>query len=289
MNIAITAPAGPVNKLKLKSGLKKLKDLGYGNIKVGESCYGEYFWNSAQAEKRAEEFQSFWVDSDVDLVFAARGGFGCIHLLEILDWDLLGAHQKVLCGHSDLTVMHLAFLKHGIRRSISGLMPAVEFADASLDDNSMETFNSCLDQNFEIFLGGNPVKSGNIKGKIIPVTLSVLCSLMGTGHLPEFEDTILCIEDINEPSYRLDGFLSQLQLAGILNKLKGLIFGDFNNCGSFAELDHLVDKFSAYIDGPVVRSVKFGHCLPRLSLPVGSDVILEVGSSTCLKSVGSQG
>lgn len=289
MNIAITAPAGPVNKSKLELGLKRLKQLGYKVVRVGESCYGEYFWNSAPAERRAKEFQDFWLDPDIDLVFAARGGFGCIHLLDLIDWHLLKLHDKILCGHSDLTVLHLAFLKHGIGRSISGIMPAVEFADPSLDNLSINTFHSCLEERFEISLGGKPVRAGNVEGRIIPVTLSVLCSLVGTSHLPQFENAILCIEDINESPYRLDSYLSQLKLTGILQKLKGLIFGDFNNCGDSTELDKIISDFSESINGPVVRNVKFGHCLPRISLPVGNHVILEVNADSCIKSVDSQG
>ena len=285
MNIAITAPAGPVKKDKLKAGVQRLKKLGYENITIGDTCAGSHNWNSAEPEKRALEFESFWCNPKVDLVMAARGGFGCLHLLNLLDWDKMKKHKKLLCGHSDLTVMHLAFMKHRISSSISGIMPAVEFASDDLDEFSISSFEASLTNFNTISLPSEVINQGSQEGAIIPVTLSVLCSMIGTGSLPNFKDAILCLEDVNEPVYRLDAYLSQLELSGIFEEIGGLIWGDFNECGSSSDLDILINRFSKKINGPVVRDVPFGHCLPRMSLPAGKKIIFKVNKESTIESL----
>ena len=65
-----------------------------------------------------------------------------IHLLELLNWEKMKQHKKILCGHSDITILHMAFMKFGGSRSISGIMPAVEFANEDFDEFSLKSFLS---------------------------------------------------------------------------------------------------------------------------------------------------
>ncbi|MCH2204281.1 MAG: LD-carboxypeptidase [Lentisphaerales bacterium] len=287
MNIAITAPAGPVNLSKLKTGVKRLKSLGYGDISIGESCYSEHRWNSAPAEIRAAELEDFWFDPEIDLVFAARGGFGCIHLLDLINWQKMQQHEKVLCGHSDVTILHMAFMKYGISRSVSGIMPAVEFASEDLDYFSLVSLQSCLSTNAAINLKGEVVRQGLVQGRILPVTLSVFCSLLGSSYMPALKEVVLCLEDINESPYRLDAYLSQLKISGVLAEVGGLIWGDFSNCGTEEELNFLIEKYSQYVDGPIIKNVEFGHCLPRMSFPAGNEIIFKVNQGSTIESLVS--
>jgi muramoyltetrapeptide carboxypeptidase len=286
MKIAITAPAGPVDQAKLSTGLKAMESFGFDEIVVGETCFSQVNWNSAQAEVRASELQRFWQDSTIDVVFAARGGFGCIHLLDLIDWTKMQKQQKILCGHSDLTVLHLAFMKFNMPFSVSGLMPAVEFSQSDLDGDSLQSFEQSLLGKCSIGeRGAFPVKRGEAIGSLVPVTLSVLCSLIGSRYIPSLKGAILVIEDIGESPYRLDAYLSQLRLSGILSDLGGLIWGDFADCGEAEDLEHLLKKFSPLVNGPVAKGLSFGHCLPRISLPVGINVNFVVNEKVSIESV----
>ncbi|MCM8537432.1 MAG: LD-carboxypeptidase [Lentisphaeraceae bacterium] len=287
MKIAITAPAGHVNSTKLSQGVKFLRSLGYDDFVIGETCESKYFWNSAPAEQRAAEFTKFWKDPEVDIVMAARGGFGCAHLLDLIDWSDLANHSKVLCGHSDITILHLLFRKFAISKSYSGIMPAVELSNEKLDDFTTQSFLAAMKgerfQNFDKMTG---LKVGSTKGHIIPVTLSVMCSLLGSAYFPDLNGCILLIEDVNEPAYRIDAYMTQLRNSGVLDQLNGLIWGDFGPELDRQDLDQLMTKFSGLVKGPVASNADFGHCLPRMTIESGAFVNFEVNDKTTVESVG---
>ena len=279
MKIAITSPAGKVDSGKLAAGVSFLSSLGH-EVLLGETLTAEEFWTAGSVELRAGELMKFWTDDSIDVVWAARGGFGCAHLLDSLDWAVLPGHEKILCGHSDISVLHLAFMAKGVKRGVSAAMPAVEFSDSEVDSlTTKSTFELVKDGSSvrcEEFQKCRVLKGGRLKGRLIPVTLSVLSSLCGSDFLPDFNGAVLVIEDINEHGYRLDGYLNQLRLSGILSKLSGLVFADFNNCASELELNYIYNKYTGLINGTVLSGLPFGHCKPRLSLPVGEDIDLEL-------------
>lgn len=278
MKIAISSPAGKVDKKRISQGISFLKSRGF-DIVVGETVGSEEYWTAGTAELRASELQAFWCDETVDVIWAARGGFGCAHLLNLLDWPVMESHSKVLCGHSDLSVLHLAFLAKGLRRTVSSAMPAVEFVEPEVDDLTLNTtfdlLKSAENVERDSFRNCRVVKEGDVRGALIPVTLSVLCSLMGTPYLPDFKGAVLVLEDVNEAPYRIDAYLNQLRLSGVLQEVGALVLGDFKNCGSGEELDYIFKKYSKYVSGPVLCELPFGHCLPRLSLPVGAELSLS--------------
>ena len=275
MRIAITSPAGKVDSEKLAKGVSFLKSCGY-EIVLGQTLQEEEFWTAGSAELRSKEFQDFWLDDDVDAVWAARGGFGCAHLLDIIDWGGISGSESLLLGHSDISVFHLAFLKYGISRSISAAMPAVELSTKVPDPLTVNSTLSLLSGDLGFLKAElrecEVLSAGSARGRLIPVTLSVLCSLCGTSYLPDFKDSILVLEDVNESPYRIDSYMNQLRLNGILSSLSGLILGDFRNCGSELDLEYVYNKYKKEVRGPVLKGLAFGHCDPRLSLPVGEEV-----------------
>lgn len=279
MKIAITSPAGKVDSEKLAAGVSFLRSIGH-EVQLGKTVTEEEFWTAGSVELRAGELERFWLDDSIDVVWAARGGFGCAHLLEVLNWETLSGHQKILCGHSDISVLHLAFLAKGLKRGVSAAMPAVEFSEKKIDsltvDSTFDLINQSSAVRIKEFQKCRVLQGGHLKGRLIPVTLSVLCSLCGSDFLPDFKDAVLVIEDVNEHGYRLDAYLNQLKLCGILSKLSGLVFADFNNCASEQELDYIYNKYTGLVKGTVLSGLPFGHCTPRLSLPVGEYIDLEL-------------
>lgn len=282
MKIAISAPAGRVDKIRLNKGLAFLKSKGF-ELVLGETLTKEEYWTAGSAELRASELERFWCDDSIGAVWAARGGFGCSHLLDLLDWQKMAGYSKILCGHSDISILHLAFMARGLSRTVSSAMPAVEFAedgvDSLTDGSTFELLESPEFQNGHLIKKCSVLQEGDVSGKVIPVTLSVLCSLCGTDYLPNFKGAVLVLEDVNENPYRIDAYLNQLKLCGILSEIGGLIFGDFKNCGERTELDYIYEKYKGFVNGPVLSGLPFGHCLPRLSLPVGTHIQVSAGKS----------
>jgi muramoyltetrapeptide carboxypeptidase len=288
MNITIISPAGSADKSKIALGVGYLTHEKFNIIADGYPLE-EGRWTAGSVTQRVKQFESAWCNPKVDVVFAARGGFGCIHLLGLLDWSRLAKYKNVLCGHSDLTVLHLAFMQKGISYTVSGSMPAVELAtdkvDALTKSSLMSSLSFKLPDLGSLLESAEVLKEGDCRGKLVPVTLSVLCSLLGTEYFPDLSGVILVLEDVNEEPYRLDAYLSQLHLSGVLQKIGGVVFADFTGCGSVEDLRYLFSNFSSFINGPVIYGLPFGHCLPRLSLPVGIEVEFFAGEKITIESL----
>jgi len=162
-------------------------------------------------------------------------------------------------------------------------MPAVEFAKSLPESLSVDSSFGLIQGRSQLarvgFEGCRVNQYGQAKGRLVPVTLSVLCSLLGTKYLPDFNGAVLVVEDVNEAPYRIDSYLNQLRLSGVLGGLSALVFGDFKNCGDESEQSYIINKYKSEVKGPVLSGLPFGHCDPRLSLPVGDLVELDVRES----------
>ena len=288
--VAVIAPAGRVDQEKLAIGLAFLEGQGLEYV-VGQSCYSEFRYLAGSDDLRAEELESFWCRNDIDAVLCARGGYGTMRLFGRLDWEKMARFSNVLVGHSDITALHCAFASQGLSSSISGVMVAAEMSRENDKMTAKTLYKSFSDDvGYDFFEGQvcDVLKPGNVKGMVYPVTLSVLSYLLHTDYLPDFRGAILVIEDVNEAAYKLDCFLTQLESAGILAELGGLIYGNFSGDLDEDDLLAVEEEFAMKINGPVCRLRSFGHCLPRLNLPFGqamkltlSDDLGEMSMTLC--------
>ena len=272
----LVAPAGKASEGNLKLAAPSMKALGY-KLKKDYFSYQPLPYLAASDEERARSLSEAW--SSGEAVICLRGGYGCARLLDLLDWEQLRKTQSLLIGHSDISALHLAFLKHGLSRTVSGIMAAAEFTRDPDQELTLKSFDNCINQKpFTHSWKPSFVKQteNSVEGQLIPVTLSVLCSLLGTNHLPNFDGAILVLEDINEVPYKVDRMLNQLKQSKLFAKLSAIIMGDFNNCGSQDELNTIFADFASHFDFPIVSDLTFGHCLPRLNLPVGAKAQLDI-------------
>ena len=272
----MTAPSGKVDQGRLELGLQYLRDQGIA-YEVGETCSSEFRYLAGKDALRAREFEDAWCRDDLDAVLCARGGYGAMRLFPLLDWERMKAYENVLLGHSDVTALHCAFASKGLSPSVSSVMVAAEMARKK-DSLTAKTLQASLslDARYDFFSACDVtiVKPGVARGRLYPVTLSVLTYLLHTEFLPDFTGAILCVEDVNEATYKLDCFFTQLEQAGVLSQLGGLILGDFTGALEEDGLSGLENEVANKVAGPVLRVREFGHCLPRLNLPFNREVEL---------------
>ena len=285
LKASLIAPAGKCPPENIKLALQELPSYGI-EPHAGVFINTPHRYLAANDDQRLHDLESAWNESTNDLVLCLRGGYGCARLLESIDWHTLKQSQNILVGHSDISALHLAFFSKGIGRTVSGIMAAAEFIREPDEGLTLKSFFHCLEAKpFEHKWQAKELKTGTSSGPLIPVTLSVLCSLLGSNFLPSFKNTILVLEDIGEAPYKVDRLLCQLKLAGILDELSGLVFGDFNNCGSEDELQEIFEEYSHSLNIPVAQGLPFGHCQPRLNLPVGGEARLDVTVDSAKLSV----
>lgn len=282
--IGVICPSSSVNNTRLKRGIRYLSEQGY-KLKVGQSCTSNWHYLSMEDEARAEELQSFFADDEVDAIICARGGYGCIRLLPLLDFDEIAKSQKAFVGYSDITAFAWALWAKCKMPSISGSMVAADYGDTTIQEQSKENGLSFLQNGqLEVHI---PLENSTAEkwvsqhwsGRLMPGTLSVFTKLLGTSYFPDLNNAMPLIEDIGEPSRKLDGYIHQLLLSSHLEKIESLLIGDFRHRlkadeQEYPETVYLnpLEKYGiSYITG-----WPFGHTPDKMNFPVGIECTLEV-------------
>ena len=269
----IVAASSPINKKEdLQSGIKVLQEWGLTceNIEAVDRSWG-YLAGSDE-----DRFNELHPRNHFPLIAFARGGWGSARILEKTQpWK-----EGWMIGFSDLTSILLARLARGFHGGVHG--PLITTLGAE-PDWSKDRLKSILFGNPVPDIFGDPWGGGLAKGHLIVGNLTVLTHLIGTKHLPDFDGSILIIEDIGEAPYRIDRMLTHLRLAGILKQISGLGFGSFTSC----EDDKDVDKKESFalheifrdrtqdLEIPIVSNLPIGHCLGNASLPQGTQASLN--------------
>lgn len=280
-HIAIVSLAGKPKKEAVSATCKLLKELGI-RITVMPNVFAPEHGPQLPSgcELRISDLHRALKDKSVDLILCSRGGHGSAHLLDKVDWALLKKRNIPVLGYSDITTFHLAMFAKKAGTAISSPMPfelpralkhplTWDSLHHSFDDDSKKNFP--LAEKFKI----NVIRRGKASGRIIPVNLTVLTTMLGTPYLPDFKGAVLLIEDLNEPVYKLDRYLTHLRLAGVLKDISALLFGNFRRCGNEKERKRIFAKFAEDVKGPVISGIPFGHIKRRLCLRFGSKVKID--------------
>ncbi|MCG8533409.1 MAG: LD-carboxypeptidase, partial [Desulfovibrionales bacterium] len=209
-------------------------------------------------------------------IIAARGGYGSMRLLEYLDWDLIGENPKILMGYSDVTALINAVVSHGSL----GIHGPNLVSLSSISTGTKAAFFSCLQGlNASTVLQGKKVLvPGQERGVLMGGNLATLSHLCGTPFQPDFRGTILFIEDVGEPGYKIDRMLSQMKMAGMLDGLRGVVLGEFVDC---EQSDYIPEIVMEIFDGiPILSGVPAGHGEDNFPLVMGETVVLDTAQKS---------
>ncbi len=229
---------------------------------------------------RAEEVNRALRDPEVEAIIAARGGFGASRLLPLLDADALRRRRPLLCGFSDLTALHAWANGLGVP-TVHG--PVVTQL-STLPPAELDSFYALLEGRALPCLEAlEPLAPGRARGPLLGGNLSLLAHLCGTPYLPALAGAILLLEEIGEQPYRLDRLLAQLELAGQLRAVAGVVVGTLLDCDapqgpeavSWSGRAVMLDRLRA-LGVPVALGAPVGHAEHNLALPLGLEATLEV-------------
>lgn len=283
--LGVVAPASaPLDEVRLTAGLKRLEDLGF-QIEMVRTDFEAHGYLAGDDEERAAAFNSMLARTDISAIFAARGGYGCLRLLDRIDYEAARANPKILVGYSDITALHFALFERAGWLGLSGPMIATDWPDIGMASEQLFWDLAAGGWSGEL-LGPdnerlNGKRSGTAEGSLVGGNLATITSLIGSRYMPAMDGAILFIEDVNEPPYRIDAYLAHLKLSGVLGKLGGLIIGQFT--GWEPELgkptltyEDVIDHYTQHVHGPVATGLVYGHIPVKNTMPVGTRAMLDV-------------
>lgn len=291
--IEIAAPGSFISQEELELSIKNLTDLGFQPVHNNNILSKEGYLAGSD-DLRAGELNRMFADQSVKAIFCARGGYGCNRILPLLDYGIISNNPKLLVGYSDITALTCGiYTKTGLV-GLHGPVGISTFNQYSVDNLSKIIFGSelpIIQTNYgsEYFLKGYPIISGKAEGELFGGNLSVLVSLIGSEYFPDLKGKLLFLEEIGEEPYRIDRMLSQLILAGELQKCSGIILGIFEKCEakernpefprSFTLKEVLYDRLYN-LNIPAAYGFAFGHVSDKMTLPVGINAAADMNEFT---------
>ena len=252
------------------------------SVCAGETVFARELRFAGSDELRAAELQRFATDRALDVVVAARGGYGLSRLLDRLDFKAIGEARRILVGYSDFTAFGLALLARAGAISYQG-PSAADFGSRGDSDFTLSSFFQTIEQpevSIEFATDGPDL---DVQGRLWGGNLSMLCALVGTPYLPRVRGGILFLEDVNEPAYRIERMLLHLLQAGILPRQRAVVLGEFAPIPTMPtdngfDLAAVVRYVRSVLPTAMLTGLPFGHGPRRLTLPIGAPGRLQVRS-----------
>jgi muramoyltetrapeptide carboxypeptidase len=253
--IGVVAPAGPTL--------------------VSDEIFEKTGYLAGNDMQRARLVNQFFKDSAIDAIICARGGFGSLRILPLVDFDVVRKNPKVFIGFSDITALLTAITTRSGLVSFHG--PVVTTL-AKAPKITCNTLLGAISSETPLEVqpaNGVVIQAGRAQGPLIGGNLTTLCHLLGTPYEPGFKHRILLLEDRGEALYRIDRMLFQMKLAGCFDGIAGLVLGSFKGCGSLDGVFQVFEDHFRDISAPIIAGFDVGHGARNMTMPFGIDAILD--------------
>jgi len=275
--IGVVAPAGSVEGERLRAGVHALERAGFA-VEMAEGILERKGYLAGSEKRRARALQDFFERDDIAAIFCARGGFGSVQLLPLLDAEVIRRHPKIFVGYSDVSILLNWLVQRCGMVAFHGPMVAMEVAQG-LDGRSADFFWGTLtgDKRQWRLEVGETIRPGAAAAEMAGGCLSTIVTTLGTPYEIETSGKILLLEDIGEKPYRIERMLTHLKMAGKLTRLAGLIFGSFTGCEGEGErgVREIIQDLFQEAPYPVVNGLAAGHGDENLLLPFGVRMALD--------------
>lgn len=279
--VAIVSPAKHIDKSCVDYAESLLTEHGF-KVEVGDHCLGQQFYFSGTDEERRADFQKALDDPSVNAILCARGGYGSIHIVDLLNWESFVENPKWILGFSDITVFHS-------RLNLLGVPSIHSSVPLNFKENSAKAIDSLfcalIGEPYRISAPANTYnKSGSVNAEVIGGNLSILHNLLGTNDKVDFKDKILFIEDLCEHLYVLDRMLFAFKKANVFNEISGLIVGGMTEMRDTAppfgkSIEEIIFDQVSSLNIPVAFGFPAGHISDNQAIIFGKTAAFSVNDS----------
>jgi muramoyltetrapeptide carboxypeptidase len=282
--VGIVAPASNVNKSELEAGCEAVRRAGYKPFYLDSILQRDLYF-AGSATRRARELEEMFARDEVRAIICARGGYGANYLLKELDLAKVTNNPKIFVGYSDLTTLLTHFLSAGLV-TFHGPMVAKDWSHE--DGVNLDSWLAAVTQqaSWSVPVDAHVVSlaDGDAEGILYGGCLSILVASLGTAYEIKTEETILFLEDLAAKPYQIDRMLMQLKLAGKLDKVRGLIFGEMIDCVQAPNQDYtlqeVITRIVSELRIPVAYGLNSGHVTSNnITLPLGVRARLKVSEA----------
>ncbi len=277
--IGVVAPAGCVDQRAIEEGVEAVRKEGFA-VELAPNIYGRKGYLAGDEHARTNDLVDFFRRADIDAIFCARGGFGSIQLLPRLTDQL---KPKIFVGYSDITVLLNWFLQKVGMVTFHAPMLAMDIA-RGLSERAKQHFWGMLTgetKEWKVQLG-EIIQPGVAEAEMMGGCLSLLVTTLGTPYEIDTTGKLLFIEDVAEKPYRIERMLTHLKMAGKLERLSGVVFGDFRGCEGDGARDvrQVIGELFGEASYPVIMGMAAGHGQENLALPFGVKMALDSHAGT---------
>ncbi len=267
--IGICCPSGHITPEECQAAINKMKDWGF-EIRIGNTVGATDFTFAGPDEERAKDMQQMLDDPDIKAIMLGRGGYGAVRMIDKIDFTKFVKHPKWIIGFSDATVFHCHINRnYGIATLHSKMCNSFpdDFSTATQTQiDSIDSIRQCLvgdKMKYErLPLAEN--RFGEGEATLVGGNLSIIQMMEGSVSDLNTEGKILFIEDVDEYGYKIDGMLWNLKRGRKLNRLKGLVVGEFR-----IKPDDPGEEFGQTIYDMVMEKVQEYHYPVCFDFPVG--------------------
>jgi muramoyltetrapeptide carboxypeptidase len=308
--VGVSSFASPVahdRPKRTERALANVRRIGWEPVE-GSCLRTRRGFQSGSALERIEDLHGFLRDGTIDVIMSAIGGFGCLQLIDKIDYALIQQQWKPIVGYSDFTIVLNSIYKAAgretylgpsllpqfgepdgldpfacgsVMKALSGQSYELEDADYYVDQLTAWDIDDVAPREKKPNPGRRVLFSGSGEGTAIGGNLDSLCALIGTDYYPDVEKPVLFLEEFETVDPRMvERNLFKLRLSGKLDRTQALLFGRFASHVRFDQLDSLeriIDKVAGDLKIPVVIDLSFGHTDPICTIPIGRHVSVRDG------------
>ncbi|MGV8815053.1 MAG: S66 peptidase family protein [Gelidibacter sp.] len=281
--VAIVAPSGVLKNKNadIQRAQDLLKSWGLHSV-LGKNLFSESNHFAGTDEQRRSDLQKAMDDPTISAIWAGRGGYGTVRVLDKLDYTKFRKKPKWVIGYSDITALHNQLHNEGFK-SIHAIMAAGITVDLKGIEESVATFKDAIfGKPLAYTLEGSEYnRVGNASGELVGGNLTLLHTMLGSKTSNDVSGKILFIEEVGEHLYHTDRMLQSLKRAGYFDHCKGVIVGDFskvkeNTTPWGSNIEQLIlDALSDY-DFPIAFKMHAGHEDDNRALIFGRNIQLKV-------------
>ena len=295
--IGVAAPASPYDsRSEVLRGVEWWESQGY-RVKLAAGIWERDDYVAGDAAGRARDLNTLFGDPEVDVVQVLQGGFGSAQTIPHLDFDVIAVNPKPLVGFSDITALHVAI------RQEAGL--ATIYGNGLAGVGSPDATSFSKERLLDVLRGGgaglvppNPddpwlrtIGGGKVTAPLVGGCLWLLMQTMGTPWEMDLDGAILFFEDVHSPPYYIDGNLVQLQQAGKLDNVAGVVVGQMEKCdwgdvrqvsdwARSRSIEDVLEERLEPLGVPVLYGLPLGHGKHLAALPLGVTCTLDADART---------